>query len=138
MNRTKRIVATVFCCVTATAGLASATDYTITWEDNFASNLTCTLKQTVFDPVGGSIPNNRLFTFTSIGQTVKTTISSPTCRNISLSASCSYTNSQGNKSSANFSSSATCVSSTATLNPTLPPSMTVTPGQEKPHGGTFF
>ena len=118
----------------ATASTVSASNYTITWKNQFASNTTCTLNTSVVTP-SGTVPNSIQYTFASLGRTKPITVSSLICSRIVLSASCAYTDAKGQNRTNGFSSqSATCGNSTATLNPSIPGSITVTNTQDKPNG----
>jgi len=129
-------ISSVLCILSllATATSATATNYTITWKNQFASNATCTLDTSVETPTG-TIPNSTKHTFTSLGQTKPVTISSPTCSHITVSAGCSFTDAQGKSQRNSFSSQvAPCGNSTAILNATRPGSITVTTTAPKPNG----
>ncbi len=130
-----RIIALMFTavvfCAAATATTAVAADYTITWKNQFASTAICTLNASVVG-AGATIPNNIQNKFTSLGQTVQVTISSPTCSRITLSASCKYTDSQGSMKTNGFgTANLTCGNHIATLNPSIPGSFSITPGGVK-------
>lgn len=129
-------IITAFCSLglLATASIAAAANYTITWKNQFASNATCTLDTSVETPTG-TIPDSTKHTFTSLGQTKPVTISSPTCSHITVSAGCSFTDAQGKSQRNSFSSQvAPCGNSTAILNATRPGSITVTTTAPKPNG----
>ena len=137
MNKIRIIGAAALFSMAATAGMASAADYTITWKNQFASNPSCSLLTSVVGPMG-TVPNTTSYTFTSLGQTTRATVSSPSCIRITLSASCSYTDAQGKTKRVSFgSANASCENSTATLNPSIPGSITVTPTQDKPRNIPF-
>ncbi len=129
-------IANVVCCLAllVTASTAAASDYTITWKNQFASNTTCTLNTSIVT-LTGTIPNTTQYTFGSLGGRKPITVNSPTCSRIILSASCKYTDAKGQNRANSFGSQiATCGNSTATLNPSIPGSITVTNASDKPRG----
>lgn len=117
--------------IIASTGLAQATDYVITWKNQFASTTTCTLNASAVS-LAGTIPNNIQHSFTGLGQTVQATLSSPGCTRISISATCKYTDSQGSVKRNSFgTASEPCGNYVVTLNPTIPGSFTILPGSGK-------
>lgn len=128
---TARIFMAMFLSTAATVTTAAATDYVITWKNQFATSAACILNASVVGPAA-TIPNNIQHRFDRLGQTVQVTISSTGCSRITLSANCKYTDAQGKIKTNGFGTANTnCGNYLVTLNPTIPGSFSITPGGGK-------